>query len=98
MKGSATHERAEHEYGVCVKELLEAEVTEFLGRGKSQRQAQLAPVRLGYRNGYGKPRRVALTADTFTVRRPRMRDVYDGKRFKDGIAVRTMIEPTRKAA
>ena len=27
-----------------------------------------------------------------------MRDVYDGKRFKDGIAVRTMIEPTRKAA
>jgi len=27
-----------------------------------------------------------------------MRDVYDGKRFKDGIAVRTMIEPIRKAA
>jgi transposase-like protein len=27
-----------------------------------------------------------------------MRDVYDGKRFKDGIAVRTKIEPTRKAA
>jgi hypothetical protein len=27
-----------------------------------------------------------------------MRDVYDGKRFKDGIAVRTTIEPTRKAA
>jgi len=27
-----------------------------------------------------------------------MRDVYDGKLFKDGIAVRTMIEPTRKAA
>jgi len=26
-----------------------------------------------------------------------MRDVYDGKRFKDGIAVRTMIEPTRAA-
>jgi len=25
-----------------------------------------------------------------------MRDVYDGKRFKDGIAVRTMIKPTRK--
>jgi len=27
-----------------------------------------------------------------------MRDVYDGKLFKDGIAVRTRIEPTRKAA
>ena len=26
------------------------------------------------------------------------RDAYDGKRFKDGIAVRTKIEPTRKAA
>jgi len=27
-----------------------------------------------------------------------MRDVHDGKRFKDGVAVRTRIEPTRKAA
>jgi hypothetical protein len=27
-----------------------------------------------------------------------MRDACDGKRFKDGIAVRTMIEPTRIAA
>src|SRR5205807_5928606 len=27
-----------------------------------------------------------------------MRDVYDGKRFKDGVAVRTRIDPTRKAA
>jgi len=27
-----------------------------------------------------------------------MRQVYQGTLFKDGIAVRTMIEPTRKAA
>jgi hypothetical protein len=27
-----------------------------------------------------------------------MKEVYDGKRFKDGVAVRTRIEPTRKAA
>jgi hypothetical protein len=27
-----------------------------------------------------------------------MQDVYDGKRFKDGVAVRTRIEPIRKAA
>jgi transposase-like protein len=27
-----------------------------------------------------------------------MRDVYDGKPFKDGVAVRTITEPTRKAA
>lgn len=60
-----------------LQDLLEAEVTEFLGRGKSQRQAQLAPARLGYRNGYGKPRRVALTAGTITVRRPRMRNLAE---------------------
>ena len=60
-----------------LQDLLEAEVTEFLGRDKSQRQAQVAPARLGYRNGYGKPRRVALTAGTITVRRPRMRNLAE---------------------
>jgi len=60
-----------------LQDLLEAEVTQFLGRGKSQRQAQLTPARLGYRNGYGKPRRVALTAGTITVRRPRMRNLAE---------------------
>jgi putative transposase len=62
---------------VWLQDLLEAEVTEFLGRGKSQRQAQVAPVRLGYRNGYGKARRVALTAGTITVCRPRMRNLAE---------------------
>ena len=42
-----------------------------------QRQAECAPGRLGYRNGYGKPRRVALTAGTITVRRPRMRNLAE---------------------
>lgn len=60
-----------------LQDLLEAEVTEFLGRGKSQRQAQFAPARMGYRNGYGKPRRVALTAHTITLRRPRMRNLAE---------------------
>jgi putative transposase len=27
-----------------------------------------------------------------------MRDVYDGTRFKDGVAVQMKLEPTRKAA
>ena len=31
----------------------------------------------GYRNGYGKPRRIALTAGTITVRRPRMRNLAE---------------------
>ena len=56
-----------------LQELLEAEVTEFLGRAKSQRRAELEEARVGYRNGYGKPRQVALTAGTITVRRPRIR-------------------------
>lgn len=60
-----------------LQDLLEAEVTEFLGRGKSQRQAEVTPARVGYRNGYGKPRRVALTAGTITVRRPRMRNLAE---------------------
>ncbi len=49
--------------------LLEAEVTEFLGRGRYERSKP----RPGQRNGYGKPRRLALTAGTLTVRRPRLR-------------------------
>jgi hypothetical protein len=30
-----------------LQDLLEAEVTEFLGRGKSQRHAEVAPARMG---------------------------------------------------
>jgi transposase-like protein len=58
-----------------LQELLEAEVSEFLGRGKSQRRAELEEPRTGYRNGYGKPRKVALTAGTITLRRPRIRNL-----------------------
>ena len=58
-----------------LQELLEAEVSEFLGRSKSQRRAELDGPPTGYRNGYGKPRRVALTAGTITVRRPRIRNL-----------------------
>jgi putative transposase len=56
-----------------LQDLLEEEVSEFLGRAKSQRRCEddLA----GYRNGYGKPRRIALSAGTLTVRRPRMRNL-----------------------
>jgi transposase-like protein len=60
-----------------LQDLLEAEVTEFLGRGKSQRCAELEEARSGYRNGYGKPRRVAFTAGTIVVRRPRMRNLAE---------------------
>jgi transposase-like protein len=55
-----------------IQDLLEEEVTEFLGRGKSERRKVVdqAP---GYRNGFGKPRRLTLSQGTITVRRPRVR-------------------------
>ena len=57
-----------------IQALLEEEVTELLGRTKSARREEVdAPP--GYRNGYGKPRRLTLTNGTITVRRPRIRAV-----------------------
>lgn len=59
-----------------LQDLLEAEVTELLGRRKAQRrQAVDAPS--GYRNGYGKPRRLTLSVGTITVRRPRTRGLAE---------------------
>ncbi len=56
--------------------VLEEEVTELLGRVKSARRAAVdAPA--GYRNGYGKPRRLALTSGTITVQRPRVRGLEE---------------------
>ncbi len=49
---------------------LEAEVTEFLGRQRYERK-EVSP---GYRNGYGKQRRVTLGSGTVSVRAPRVRD------------------------
>src|SRR5262245_24886105 len=59
-----------------IQALLEEEVTELLGRTKSERREAVdaAP---GYRNGYGKPRRLTLTSGTITVRRPRIRDLNE---------------------
>lgn len=54
-----------------LQNVLETEVTEFLGRARHERGGH------GYRNGHGKPRRLALTAGTVTVKRPRVRDVNE---------------------
>src|SRR5215510_10529571 len=59
-----------------IQALLEEEVTELLGRTKSARREAVDPAP-GYRNGYGKPRRLALTSGTITVRRPRVRDLNE---------------------
>jgi putative transposase len=55
-----------------IQALLEEEVTALLGRPKSARRAAVDASK-GLRNGYGKPRRLTLTAGTITVRRPRVR-------------------------
>lgn len=59
-----------------IQALLEEEVSGVLGRGKSERRAAVdaAP---GYRNGYGKPRRLSLTSGTITLRRPRVRNLEE---------------------
>lgn len=57
-----------------VQALLEEEVTELLGRTKSERRAAVDGD-AGYRNGHGKPRRLTLSSGTITVRRPRVRDL-----------------------
>jgi transposase-like protein len=55
-----------------IQQILDEEVSVFLERQKSQRRRPLA-VR-GYRNGYGKPRRLTLSCGTIMVQRPRVRD------------------------
>ncbi|MGH7478853.1 MAG: IS256 family transposase [Candidatus Methylomirabilales bacterium] len=56
-----------------IQDILEEEITEFLGRRKSERMKNI-DTQSGYRNGYGKPRRLALMNGTIKIRRPRLRD------------------------
>jgi transposase-like protein len=56
-----------------IQDILEEEVESVLGRKKSERRGAVDKPR-GYRNGHGRPRRLALMSGTITVRRPRVRD------------------------
>ncbi|HEY7820537.1 MAG TPA: IS256 family transposase [Vicinamibacteria bacterium] len=56
--------------------LLEEEVTELLGRGHYERGA-VVDATAGWRNGYGKARKVSMMAGTITVRRPRVRGLEE---------------------
>ena len=60
-----------------IQELLEEGVTQFLGRARWRRRTPLDGGE-GYRNGYGKPRRLTLGAGTVEVRRPRVRNTEEG--------------------
>jgi len=57
-----------------IQDILEEEVTEFLGRRKSERRKERVDTPQGYRNGHGKSRKLALMNGTVTLRRPRVRD------------------------
>ncbi len=59
-----------------IQQILEEEVTELLGRQKSERKAGVDP-EPGYRNGYGKPRPLSLSSGTITVRCPRVRGLEE---------------------
>lgn len=61
-----------------LQDLLEQEVTEWLGREKSERRIKPSE-QPGYRNGYGKRRRFTMSLGTVEVCRPRVRDL--GERF-----------------
>lgn len=62
--------------------VLEEEVTELLGRSKSERRGAVDSSS-GYRNGYGKERRLAMTCGTIRVKRPRVRGLEE--RFESRI-------------
>jgi len=65
-----------------VQTMLEEEVTELLGRRLHERKPEI-DADPGYRNGYGKPRRLTLKGGTITVRRPRVRNLDE--RFESRI-------------
>jgi transposase-like protein len=61
-----------------VQRLLEEEVTELLGRAKSERRPVVGEeVKPAYRNGHGKPRRLSMSSGTIEVRRPRVRGLEE---------------------
>jgi putative transposase len=59
-----------------LQRILEEEVTELLGRKRSERRTGIDAPR-GYRNGYGKPRRLTLSNGTITVHRVRVRGLEE---------------------
>ena len=65
-----------------IQDILEQEVTELLGRARSERRDGVdAPP--GYRNGLGKERKLALSCGTIQIRRPRVRNLEE--RFESRI-------------
>ena len=70
------------EIEVRIQSIAEEEVTQFLGRGWYERKGTVdaAP---GYRNGYGKLRRLSTSCGTIKIKRPRVRGLKE--RFESRI-------------
>ena len=70
------------EIGNRIQSIIEEEVSAFLGRSwyERRRAVDASP---GYRNGYGKPRRLSTSCGTIQVRRPRVRGLEE--RFESRI-------------
>jgi transposase-like protein len=65
-----------------LQRVLEEEVEGVLRRGRYERRHGVDTAK-GYRNGFGKPRRLSLSVGTVTVRRPRVRGLAE--RFESRI-------------
>src|SRR5437867_10683821 len=59
-----------------LQRMLEEEVDGVLGRGRYERRDAVDAV-AGYRNGFGKSRRLSLSSGTITLRRPRVRGLTE---------------------
>ena len=77
-----------------IQDLLEQEVTEFLGRARSVRRSE-SDNDAGYRNGYAPSRRLTLSSGTIRVRRPRVRDTEE--RFESRL-LPLLVRRTREVA
>ena len=76
-----------------LQRVLEEEVEGVLRRGRYELQQGIdAPG--GYRNGFGKPRRLSLSVGTITVRRPRVRGLAERvlAALRDGRKVIVAVE------
>ena len=67
---------ARHNMQQLLQRVLEEEVDGSLGRARYERRAPVDAV-VGYRNGFGKPRRLSLSNGTITLRRPRVRGLSE---------------------
>jgi len=65
-----------------LQQVLEEEITDLLGRKRSERKDPV-DFKEGYRNGYGRARKLSMSCGTISVRRPRVRGLTE--RFESRI-------------